>query len=59
LENPRVLTPFPHADLNVKLNGDWGSVLPVFPKKQDRIFYTIKPEKYLSDFLSALELQEI
>jgi hypothetical protein len=34
LENPRVLTPFPHADLNVKMNGDWGSALPVFPLKQ-------------------------
>ncbi|MEO6356254.1 MAG: hypothetical protein ABIU77_15460 [Ferruginibacter sp.] len=31
MENPRVLIPFPHTDLNVKMNGDWRSALPVFP----------------------------
>jgi hypothetical protein len=31
VENPRVLTLCRHADLNVKMNGEWGSVLPVFP----------------------------
>jgi hypothetical protein len=31
VENPRVLTPCRHADLNVKVNGEWGSALPVFP----------------------------
>ena len=31
LENSRVLPPCRHNDLNVKMNGEWGSALPVFP----------------------------
>ena len=31
VQNPRVLTPCHHDDLNVKMNWEWGSALPVFP----------------------------
>ena len=35
MENPRVLTPIRHTDLNVKMNGGVGSALPVFPIKAE------------------------
>jgi len=50
LENPRVLTPCRHADLNVKMNGEWGSVLPVFP---------IIKHLLLSNYLATLTAQII
>ena len=31
VENPRLLTPVRHTDLNVKMNGRRGAALPVFP----------------------------
>ena len=47
LENPRVLTPCRHADFSVKVNGEQGWVLPLFPINPVILENTGCPEKLL------------